>query len=66
MDSALPPHRKGLAHSLNNPLAALLAELQLLQLDELTDAQRESADRCVELCRRLIAIVKERIPPTME
>ena len=43
-------------HEMNNPLAALLAESQLLELDPtLTDEQRESVKRIVDLARRVIA-----------
>ncbi len=47
-----------LQHGINNPLAALLAETQLLQLEDLTSEQRASADRMVELCRRLVGLVR--------
>lgn len=47
-----------LQHSINNPLAALLAETQLLQLEELTEEQRGSVDRMLELCRRVVALVR--------
>jgi len=47
-----------LQHAINNPLAALLAEAQLLQLEELTAEQRGSVDRMVELCRRIVALVR--------
>ena len=47
-----------LQHAINNPLAALLAEAQLLQLEELTAEQRGSLDRMVELCRRIVALVR--------
>lgn len=47
-----------LQHGINNPLAALLAEAQLLQLEDLTNEQRGSADRMVELCRRIVALVR--------
>ena len=43
-------------HEMNNPLAALLAESQLLELDAtLNDEQRDSVRRIVELARRVIA-----------
>ncbi len=58
------PGQKGLQHSLNNPLAALLAELQLLELEELAPEHRESVERAIGLTRRVIALVRERIPPT--
>lgn len=48
----------GLQHSLNNPLAAILAESQLLQMDNLADEQREAVTRIVALCRRMTAIVR--------
>jgi signal transduction histidine kinase len=48
-----------LQHAINNPLAALMAEAQLLQLEEnLTNEQRSSIDRMVELCRRVVALVR--------
>lgn len=57
-----PTEQKGLQHSLNNPLAGLLAELQLLELEDLPPEQREAVERCVGLCRRVIQIVRDRIP----
>lgn len=43
-------------HEMNNPLAALLAESQLLELDQtLNDEQRDSVRRIVDLARRVIA-----------
>jgi signal transduction histidine kinase len=43
-------------HEMNNPLAALLAETQLLELDPtLNDEQRDSVRRIVDLARRVIA-----------
>jgi signal transduction histidine kinase len=47
-----------LQHGINNPLAALLAEAQLMQLEELTSEQRASVDRMVELCRRIVTLVR--------
>jgi signal transduction histidine kinase len=47
-----------LQHAINNPLAGLLAEAQLLQQEDLTREQRESADRMVDLCRRVVALVR--------
>lgn len=61
---ATPYDTKGLQHSLNNPLAALLAELQLLELEELAPEHREAVERAIGLCRRVIALVRERIPPS--
>ena len=48
----------GLQHSLNNPLAALLAEAQLLELEELEPEQRGSVERIIELSRRVIEVVR--------
>ena len=59
-----PYETKGLQHSLNNPLAALLAELQLLELEELAPEHREAVERAIGLCRRVITLVRERIPPS--
>jgi signal transduction histidine kinase len=47
-----------LQHSLNNPLAALLAEAQLLELETLPPDHRESVERIIELCRRVIEVVR--------
>ena len=47
-----------LQHSLNNPLAALLAEAQLLELEELSADHRGSVERIIELCRRVIDVVR--------
>lgn len=48
----------GLQHSLNNPLAAILAESQLLEMDALSAEQRQAVSRIVALCRRLTALVR--------
>jgi signal transduction histidine kinase len=58
--------RKSLQHSLNNPLAGLLAELQLLEMEDLPAEHREAVERAIELCRRVIQIVRERVPPSLE
>ena len=44
----------GFQHSLNNPLAGILAEAQLMQLDPLPPEQHAALDRIVALCRRII------------
>ena len=49
----------GLPHAMNNPLAALLAETQLLELEELDEELHASAVRMVELVRRLIGLVRQ-------
>lgn len=48
-----------LQHSLNNPLAALLAEAQLLELEPLAPEHMAAARRIVELCRRMVAVTRE-------
>lgn len=47
-----------LQHSLNNPLAALLAEAQLLELEPLPPDHRQSVERIIELCRRVVNVVR--------
>ncbi len=47
---------RGLQHKLNNPLAALLAEAQLLELESLSSEHLTSVRRMVELCRRVIDV----------
>ena len=46
----------GFQHSLNNPLAGILAEAQLMQLDELPPEQHAALERIVALCRRIIEL----------
>ena len=48
----------GLQHAMNNPLTALLAEAQLLELEELPAEHRASVQRMIELARRVIALVR--------
>ncbi|MCC6927678.1 MAG: hypothetical protein IT359_01695 [Gemmatimonadaceae bacterium] len=48
----------GLQHRLNNPLAALLAEMQLLESEPLAAEHLESVRRMVELCRRVIDVAR--------
>jgi signal transduction histidine kinase len=53
-------------HQLNNPLAALLAEAQLLGMeDNLDDEHRQAVERIVELTRRVIRLVRELDPSTV-
>lgn len=47
-----------LQHDLNNPLAGILAESQLLEMEELPPEQHEAVQRIVNLCRRLIVLVR--------
>jgi nitrogen-specific signal transduction histidine kinase len=48
-----------LLHGLNNPLSALLAEAQLLQLEPLTAEQADAVGRIVDLCRRVVRVSKD-------
>jgi signal transduction histidine kinase len=48
-----------LRHTLSNPLAALLAEAQMLELEELPGETGAAVQRMVALCRRVIASVRE-------
>jgi len=54
--------KKSLQHTLNNPLAGLLAELQLLEMEDLAPTHREGVERCIGLVRRLITIVRDEVP----
>jgi signal transduction histidine kinase len=47
-----------LQHGLNNPLAALLAEAQLLEMEQLAPDHRASVKRIIELCRRVVNVVR--------
>jgi len=47
-----------LQHSINNPLAALLAEAQLLELEALPPDHRQAVERIIELCRRVVDVVR--------
>ena len=53
---ALGEAARTLQHALNNPLTALLAEAQLLELEALPDEHRASVHRILELARRLVAL----------
>lgn len=55
--------KKSLQHTLNNPLAGLLAELQLLEMEDLPENHRQAVERCIELTRRVVQIVREQVPP---
>ena len=48
-----------LQHAINNPLTALLAEAQLLEMDLEDGEQRAAVGRIVELCRRTIAVARQ-------
>jgi signal transduction histidine kinase len=47
-----------LQHALNNPLAALMAEAQLLEMELVEPEHASSIQRIVELCRRVIGVTK--------
>ena len=55
---ALGSSARVLQHSINNPLAALLAEAQLLELEPLAEEHRVAVGRIVELARRVAAVVR--------
>ena len=46
-------------HQINNPLAALLAEAQVLALEPLAPDHQAAVERIVELCRRVVALVRD-------
>lgn len=56
---ALAEIARHLPHAMNNPLSALLAEAQLMELEELAQDQREAIERIVSLARRVIGLVRE-------
>ena len=47
-----------LQHAMNNPLAGLLAESQLMLMDPQTPDQQASLERIVGLCRRMIEMTR--------
>lgn len=58
--SVLQRRAARIQHAMNNPLAALLAEGQLLSMESsLTGQQRESVERMIELTRRVIHLVRD-------
>jgi signal transduction histidine kinase len=46
-------------HELNNPLTALLAEAQLLQLEPMSEEHRAAIGRIVALARRIAAVARK-------
>jgi signal transduction histidine kinase len=48
----------GLQHALNNPIAGIMAEAQLMQFEEVPAEQAQALARVVELCRRLIELTR--------
>jgi signal transduction histidine kinase len=53
---ALGEAARSALHDLNNPLTALMAEVQLLELEALAPEHRAAARRIVELTRRVAAV----------
>jgi signal transduction histidine kinase len=49
----------GLQHSINNPLTAVLAEAQLLEMEELPEEQAAAVKRIVESTRRVVQLVRK-------
>jgi signal transduction histidine kinase len=46
-------------HTLNNTLAALLAEAQLMQMEPMSADHVQAVERIITLCRRMIVILRE-------
>lgn len=59
---AMGERAREVQHALNNPLAALLAEAQLLQLDAMPAEQRAAVDRIIALARRMVALTRQLDP----
>lgn len=53
---ALGAAAHALQHSFNNPLTALLAEAQLLEMEPLAEEHRGAVRRILELARRLVIL----------
>lgn len=53
---ALGEAARTLQHAFNNPLTALLAEAQLLELEPLAKEHHAAVSRILELARRLVAL----------
>ena len=49
----------GLQHAMNNPLTAVLAEAQLLEMEELSPDTTTAVRRIIESTRRLVALVRK-------
>src|SRR5690606_23832614 len=50
--------RRTMQHAMNNPLTALMAEIQLLQLEEPAPGVQESCTRMLELVQRLVVLTR--------
>jgi signal transduction histidine kinase len=55
---ALGEAARAAQHDLNNPLTALMAEVQLLELEALAPEHRAAARRIVQLARRVAAVAR--------
>jgi hypothetical protein len=60
--AALGGVASGWRHALNNSLAALLAESQLLAMESLPASEHESVERIIALCRRMIVVIRDGPP----
>jgi signal transduction histidine kinase len=58
MQLALGEAARAMQHAMNNPLTALLAEAQLLQLEPLAEEHRLAVGRMVELARRVATVTR--------
>ncbi len=59
-ESAGSKPRRTMQHAMSNPLTALMAEIQLLQMDDTASpAVQASCTRMVELVRRLNALARQ-------
>lgn len=56
---ALAESARMVQHALNNPLTALLAEAQLLEMEPLAQEHRMAAARLVELARRVATAARQ-------
>ena len=48
----------GLQHAMNNPLTAVLAEAQLLEMDATSEEMRTAVNRIIDNTRRLVQLVR--------
>ena len=58
-DLALGRSARALQHAFNNPLTALLAEAQLLELEPLADEHRGAVSRILAQARRLVLLSRK-------
>lgn len=56
---ALGESARALQHAFNNPLTALLAEAQLLELEPLSDEHQAAVARILALARRLVVLSRK-------